>query len=99
MAYSSDSKVKRKLLEIHQEAKLKNLKPRWHEESNDDQKLWNDGGLTFSHDGFEYGSNDFGWYLDKPSMINGIKSKTTPVVIVEGTKGINSGNTGSAQFA
>jgi len=99
MAYSSDSKVKRKLLEIHQEAKLKNLKPRWHEESNDDQKLWNDGGLTFSHDGFQYGSNDFAWYLDKPSIVNGVHSKTTPVVVVEGTVGLNAGNTGSAQFA
>ena len=99
MAYSSDSEIKRELLKIHQAAKLKHLKPRWYEESKSDQKLWNDKGLTFSHDGFEYGSNDFGWYLDKPSMINGMHSKTTPVVAVEGTTGLSRGNTGSAQFA
>jgi len=99
MAYNSDTKIKRKLLDIHESADLKNLKPRWFDESRDDQKLWNEGGLTFKHGDFTYGSNDFGWELDKPCEVNGLYSNTTPIIVAEGTLGINKGNTGSAQFA
>lgn len=99
MAYDSDTRVKELLKEVHKSSKVKILKPRFFAESKDDSILWNQGGLTFSYNNLLYGSNDFGWYKNEESIINGKKSKTKPVIIVEGTFGVSHGNIGSAQFA
>ncbi len=99
MAYDSDTHVKNILREIHLKADLKNLKPRFFAESSEDHKLWEDGGLTFKQYDIEYGSNDFGWFIKKDSIINGKNCTDSPKVIVEATLGLRHRNTGSAQLA
>lgn len=100
MAYDSDTRVKETLKEISRNVKLKNLYLRIFDESNEDQKHWTKGGLTFGPETCFYGSNDAGWFLKKPYMINNKKiSDFTPVLIVEGSYGTETGNTGSAQYA
>jgi len=100
MAYDSDTRVKETLKDISRKAKLKNLELRCFDESNEDQRHWTDGGLTFGPKDCLYGSNDAGWFLNEPFFINGIKiSDYTPVLAVEGSYGTETGNTGSAQYA
>jgi hypothetical protein len=100
MAYDSDTRVKETLKDISRAADIKNLNLRVFDESNEDQKHWTKGGLTFGGINCLYGSNDAGWFLDKPFMINNEKvSDFTPVLIVEGSYGTETGNTGSAQYA
>jgi len=100
MAYDSDTRVKETLKEISRNAKIKNLTLRIFDESNEDQKHWTKGGLTFGPEDCLYGSNDAGWFLKKPYIINNRKiSDFTPVLIVEGSYGTETGNTGSAQYA
>ena len=83
-----------------EKASLKNLKLRIFGESRQDQNHWTRGGLTFGPDSCLFGSNDAGWFLDKPFSIKGGKvSEKTPVVLVEGSYGTETGNSGSAQFA
>lgn len=100
MAYDSDARVKETLKEISRNAKIKNLHPKIFDESNEDQKHWTKGGLTFGPETCFYGSNDAGWFLKKPFIVNNKKiSDLTPVLIVEGSYGTETGNTGSAQYA
>lgn len=100
MAYDSDTRVKECLKDISRNAKLKNLTLRVFDESNEDQKHWTKGGLTFGPLSCFYGSNDAGWFLKKPYIIENKKiSDFTPVIIVEGSYGTETGNTGSAQYA
>lgn len=99
MAYDSDTQVKNILREIHEEANLKSLKPRFFAESRDDHKLWEDGGLTFEYYDVDYGSNDFGWFVEEDCIINGKECSKKPIIIVEATLGLRHGNTGSAQLA
>ena len=62
MALSSDEIVKREIIETLG-PNYKGLKLRiFPEGSNDDQRLFAQGGLTFSKDGIDYGSCDAGWY-------------------------------------
>jgi len=100
MAYDSDTRVKETLKEISRNAKLKNLNLRIFDESNEDQRHWTKGGLTFGPEACLYGSNDAGWFLKKPYLINNkVVSDFTPVLVVEGSYGTETGNTGSAQYA
>tara|TARA_B100000989_G_scaffold81667_1_gene58370 strand:+ start:311 stop:1402 length:1092 start_codon:yes stop_codon:yes gene_type:complete len=99
MAYDSDTQVKNILREIHEEANLKSLIPRFFAESRDDHKLWEDGGLTFKQYDVDYGSNDFGWFVEEDCFINGKECSKKPIIIVEATLGLRHGNTGSAQLA
>jgi hypothetical protein len=108
MAYGSDFRVKylmretqRKVTKKLKEENIDNpLHLRIFDESDDDQKLWIDGGLTFSDEqGLPSGSNDAAWYLEKQwkDPLTKKTSSTTPVLIVEGTFGTETGNTGDAQ--
>ena len=100
MAYDSDTRVKETLKEISRNAKIINLHLRIFDESNEDQKHWTKGGLTFGPEACYYGSNDAGWFLKRPYLVNNNKiSDFTPVLIVEGSYGTETGNTGSAQYA
>lgn len=100
MAYDSDAKVKETLKDISRDAKLRNLILRVFDESNEDQKHWTKGGLTFGPLSCFYGSNDTGWFLKKPYIVENKKiSDFTPVIIVEGSYGTETGNIGSAQYA
>ena len=76
------------------------LRLRIFDESNDDGKLWDKGGLTFTtlHDA-ESGSNDGAWYVEE-SWIDPIskeQSECKPILVVEGTFGTETGNVGDAQ--
>ena len=73
MAYDSDTRVKETLKDISRSANLKNLILRVFDESNDDQKPWQYGGLTFENGEILYGSNDAGWFLKKPYLIDNFK--------------------------
>lgn len=59
--------------------------------SSDDQKLVEDGGLTFSFDGVDYGSCDAGWF-----QISG--EECIPLIALEGTDALNRGSSGNAQY-
>lgn len=100
MAYDSDSRIKETFKQVSRNAQIKNLTLRVFDESNDDQVHWTKGGLTFGPDSCFFGSNDGGWFLKKPYYIENKKiSDFTPVLIVEGSYGTETGNTGSAQYA
>ncbi len=100
MAYDSDTRVKETLKDISRKAELNNLILRIFDESNEDQKHWIKGGLTFGPIECLYGSNDAGWFLKRPYIISEKKmSDFTPVLVVEGSYGTETGNTGSAQYA
>ena len=89
MALSSDEIIKREIIdEIGHE--IGNLRIRiFPESSRDDQKLFENDGLTFSYHGVDYGSCDACW-LDK--------STGKPVVALEGTDALNRGSSGNAQL-
>ncbi len=99
MAYSSDIRVKELIKEAYRKANCKNLKIRWFGESHDDQMNWEDGGLTIQIDGVKSGSCDVGFYFEESCVINGKKINKKPVLLIEGTEGLEMGNTGSAQHA
>lgn len=63
--------------------------------SNEDQQLVNNGGLTFSFDGVDYGSCDAGWFQE--TIVNGKKTEV-PLIGLEGTDALNRGSTGNAQY-
>lgn len=97
MAYDTDTRIKNDLKSIGNQG---NLKLRVFDESHDDQRLWSDGGLTFSHQGLVYGSSDGAWFREEDWILEGQKvANATPVVVVEGSYGTERGNTGSAQYA
>mgnify|MGYP001273486235 FL=1 len=100
MAYNSDTQVKNALMKIAGKANLKNLVPRCFSESHFDQLHWTKGGLTFGPKNCLYGSNDVRFFYNEP-YFKGKKqvSDKTPALIIEGTYGTKTGNTGSAQYA
>ena len=91
MAQSSDEIIKREIIETLGTS-IGNLRLRvFPESSNDDQRLFTDGGLTFSYNGVNYGSCDAGWYI-------GQKGKSIPFIGLEGTDALNRGSSGNAQY-
>lgn len=97
MAYTSDTRIKNKLKDVHvsvleQLNKIglgTNLELRVFDESSEDGRYFEDGGLTFKdpYTGSTLGSNDAGW------IYNG-----QPLVIVEGTFGTERGQFGDGQL-
>jgi len=97
MAYTSDTRVKNILKDIHVSVLEKlnaiglgdKLKLRVFDESSEDGRYFKDGGLTFKdpYTGLTLGSNDAGW------VYNG-----APLVIVEGTFGTERGQFGDGQL-
>lgn len=97
MAYTSDLRIKNTLKSLHIEILnelisngiISNLKLRIFDESNEDSRLFEDGGLTFKdpYVDLKLGSNDAGWILDDK-----------PLVIVEGTFGTERGQFGDGQL-
>lgn len=101
MVYTSDLRGKHILRDLHEEI-LKELEKvkldnrvflRIFDDSQEDDKSWNDGGLTFvdPDSGKTLGSNDAGW-----GILKGKKIK--PLVIVEATFGTERGQFGDGQF-
>jgi len=110
MAYGSDFRVKYLMREIQRKVTkkmkdegLKNpLLLRVFDESEEDSDMWADGGLTFhTTSGDLTGASDAAWYLEKnwfdPHDPAKKKIKAKPVLVVEGTFGTETGNTGDAQ--
>ena len=97
MAYTSDTRIKNILKDIHEDVlfELKKnalgdkLSLRVFEESSEDGRLFDKGGLTFidPYTNLKLGSNDAGW------TYNG-----EPLVIVEGTFGTERGQFGDGQL-
>ena len=97
MAYTSDTRIKNILKDVHIEI-LKELRKiglgdklslRVFDESSEDGRLFSNGGLTFKdpNTNLVLGSNDAGWLYDK-----------NPLVIVEGTFGTERGQFGDGQL-
>lgn len=71
------------------------------ESSNDDQILFQNGGLTFGYNGVEYGSCDAVWYIENSNWKDGYNNKIineTPVIALEGTDALQRGSSGNAQY-
>lgn len=91
MALSSDEVIKREILDTIG-SKVGELKLRiFPESSNEDQKRFEDGGLTFTHQGVDYGSCDACWYVEDKDTIK-------PIVALEGTDALNRKSSGNAQY-
>lgn len=71
------------------------------EGSNDDQKLFQNGGLTFGFNNVEYGSCDAAWYKENATWIDGYNDKKInekPIIALEGTDALQRGSSGNAQY-
>lgn len=91
MALSSDEIVKREIID-QVGYKVGDLKLRiFTESSNDDQVKFDEGGLTFSFNGANYGSCDACYY----KIENGI---AVPIIAIEGTDALNRKSSGNAQY-
>lgn len=91
---SSDQIIKYEIIE--KVGRYPNVQTRiFPDSSNDDQKLVENGGLTFSCGGLDYGSCDAGWFQIVNE--NGTK-KYVPLIALEGTDALNRGSSGDAQF-
>ncbi len=100
MVYTSDLRGKHILRDLHEEIMQELEKEeladkiflRIFDDSQEDDKSWEDGGLTFvdPDSGKTLGSNDAGWYV--------LDDKPEPLVIVEATFGTERGQFGDGQF-
>lgn len=91
MALSSDELVKRELIDgigyqyFDFEARV------FPEGSNQDQKKYYEGGLTFTYEETDYGSCDLA-YIDL------VDDESIPFIAIEGTDALNRGSSGNAQY-
>ena len=65
--------------------------------SNQDQKLIEDGGLTFSFQNISYGSCDACWFKEITDPTT-CEIKEIPLIGLEGTDALNRGSSGDAQY-
>jgi hypothetical protein len=91
MAQSSDEIIKREIIDTVGSAVGPYYARVFSEGSNDDQRLFTDGGLTFSFKGQDYGSCDCIYVIEK----NGVE---IPVIAIEGTDCLGRGSSGNAQY-
>lgn len=100
MAQSSDAIIKYEIVD-KLGYNFKDLKLRiFTESSNDDQKLFSNGGLTFGWDNVSYGSCDACWYIEK-EWVDGFDNsriKFKPIIALEGTDALNRKSSGNAQY-
>jgi hypothetical protein len=100
MAYSSDEIIKREIIDYlgHE---TRGIKLRvFPQSSNEDQKPFSEGGLTFGYKGVSYGSCDAAWYVDE-KWIDGLSGKEInqkPVIALEGTDALNRNSGGNALY-
>jgi len=108
MAFGSDFRVKYLMREIQRvvterlrKEGLENpLRLRVFDDDAGDNEFWEEGGLTFTtKSGSAAGSGDGAWYVKKEwtDPLSKKKSKAKPVLVIEGTFGIETGNVGDAQ--
>lgn len=100
MAQSSDEIIKREILQEFG-TKFKGFTLRvFPQSSNDDQKAFSDGGLTFGINGVAYGSCDACWVKEGvwKDPLTGKNTDEIPIVALEGTDALNRGSSGNAQY-
>jgi len=70
------------------------------ETSDEDQKLFSNGGLTFGYNDLKYGSCDACWYVEEEWKCPYTEDKISkrPIIAVEATDALNRGSTGNAQY-
>lgn len=100
MAYSSDEIIKREIIDSlgYQNHGIKlRIFP---QSSNEDQKPFSEGGLTFGFKGVSYGSCDAAWYVDEnwTDGLNGKEINKKPVIALEGTDALNRNSGGNALY-
>lgn len=100
MAYSSDEIIKREIIDYlgHETHGIKlRVFP---QSSNEDQKPFSEGGLTFGYKGVSYGSCDATWYVDEKWVdgLNGKEINQKPVIALEGTDALNRNSGGNALY-
>jgi len=100
MAYSSDEIIKREILDTlgHETNGIKlRIFP---QSSNEDQKPFSEGGLTFGFNGVSYGSCDAAWYVDEKWVdgLNGKEINKRPVIALEGTDALSRNSAGNALY-
>jgi len=91
MALSSDEIVKREIIDSVGPSVGPFYARVFSEGSNDDQRLFSDGGLTFTFNNQDYGSCDCVYVTEK----NGVE---VPVLAIEGTDCLSRGSGGNAQY-
>jgi len=100
MAMSKDELVKREIFNALGSDKSGIEMRIFVESSNEDQKMFSDGGLTFGLAGVAYGSCDCA-FVKKQAWSDPFNNKTceyTPVMAIEATAARSSGSSGNAQF-
>lgn len=108
MAFGSDFRVKYLMRDvqrivterINKEGLENPLRLRVFDEDAGDNMMWDKGGLTFTtSDGEKAGSGDGAWYVEEiwTDPISKKKSKSRPILVIEGTFGTETGNVGDAQ--
>ena len=100
MAYSSDEIIKREIIDYlgHETSGVKlRIFP---QSSNEDQKPFSEGGLTFGFKGVSYGSCDAAWFVDEKwtDGLNGKEINKKPVLALEGTDALNRNSGGNALY-
>ena len=89
MALSSDELVKRELIDsigVEHDGLTARVFP---EGSNQDQRMFDEGGLTFSYQKSNYGSCDLAYVYSQTNK---------PYIAIEGTDALNRGSSGNAQY-
>lgn len=100
MAYSSDEIIKREIIEtLGYESNGIKLRI-FPQSSNEDQKPFSKGGLTFGYNTVSYGSCDAAWYLDEKWVdgFNGKEINKKPVIALEGTDALSRNSGGNALY-
>jgi len=100
MAYSSDEIIKREVID-YLGYEYKGIKLRvFPQSSNEDQKPFSEGGLTFGYSGVLYGSCDAAWYIDEKWVdgLNGKEIDKKPVIALEGSDALNRNSAGNALY-
>lgn len=100
MALSSDEIIKREIIEnigVDYNGVTLRIFP---ESSREDQKLFQDGGLTFGHKNVSYGSCDACWFINS-EWVDGYDGSTIdlkPVIALEGTDALSRNSGGNALY-
>jgi len=100
MAYSSDEIIKREIID-YLGYETCGIKLRvFPQSSNEDQKPFSEGGLTFGYKGVSYGSCDAAWYVEEKWVdgLNGKEIDKKPVIALEGTDALNRNSAGNALY-
>ncbi len=100
MAYSGDEIIKREIIDTLG-YETKGIKLRiFPQSSNEDQKPFSEGGLTFGFESVSYGSCDAAWYVDEKWVdgLNGKEINKKPVIALEGTDALSRNSGGNALY-